>query len=58
MNGCSQSTYKEATANAGPHGIIGKLSPSPLMHDCTLVYATADEIDEECNEHAVQKSDT
>lgn len=43
-------TYREEPPDARPHGVIGQLSPSPLVHDGALVYAASDKIDEHCDQ--------
>jgi len=43
-------TYRKESAYAGPHGVIGQLAPSALVHDCALVYAATGEIYEDCDD--------
>lgn len=45
--------YGKEGPDTSPHAVIGQLSPSSLMLDCSLVDAASDYVDEDCNQHSM-----
>ena len=43
-------THGEEAPDAGPHGVVGQLSPAALVHDGALVDAAADKVDADGDE--------
>lgn len=39
-------TYSHKSPDARPHGIIGQLPPSALVHNRALIYATTNEVNQ------------
>lgn len=45
----SEETHRKEAPDASPHGVVGQLAPSALMHDGALIDASAGEVDEDGN---------